>query len=353
MEIKIQKTLLENVIGKSISFVDLKDNSNITSNIKICAFDEIVTVDATDYDIGLTSTLKGIITIKNGFSIVNGKKMLDIIKSMKNDFVNISSDGKLLHIKQGRSKFKIPVFSESFPSIPYVESPIEINISSDVLSDSFNKILNCVDTNNPKYEFNGALVQIDKDKVQFIGTDTKRLSIVNMDNQSDTNISIILPKRSIIEMQKLFFDDIKILCNDVYMTIESDRFRFFTRLINGKFPDVTRVIPKEVQYTADINKSQLNDGIKQILTVSSEIEFCFKKDTLTLKSVSNDDNNAISEFNIQSNLDESFTTKLNSKFVLDFIKSINTESFAIGLTSEGMPLLFQSENLRTVIMPIV
>ena len=91
MKIVIQKSDIERVLVKSIPFLESKDMSMITSNVLIALSGGAMTVNATDYEIGLRSTIQTLGIVTDGSCVVNGKKLLDIIKILKNDNVTIEA----------------------------------------------------------------------------------------------------------------------------------------------------------------------------------------------------------------------------------------------------------------------
>jgi len=354
MKIVIQKKELENVLVKSIPFLESKDNSMITSNVCISLNDGVMTVNATNYEIGLKSTVECLGIITDGSAIINGKKLLDIIKILKSDNVTLECKNDFLHVTQSRSKFKVSLFNDGdFPQFPQIDNDIEIAIDSDVMINAFREITPSIDSNNPKYEFNGALMDIKTDSIRFVSTDTRRLSIVNIDNNSDKEFSIIIPRVAILEIQKLFYADIKIYCNDVYLIIKSDNFMFFTKLINGKFPDYQRIIPTELSHKITINKLLMIESIKQINVVSSEVQINISGNQMVFSSVADKNNNAVTDIEIDYNCKDNITTVVNSKYILDFLNVIFDNEFTLGISSENMPFLLESGSLKTVVMPIV
>jgi len=354
MKIVIQKKEIENVLVKSIPFLEAKDNSKITSNVMLSLGDGIMTVSSTDYEIGLKSTVHTMGIINDGDAIVNGKKLLEIIKILKNDNVTIETKDDIMHITQSRSKFKITLFGDAiFPSFPNVDTSGVISIDSDVMMNAFREITPSIDTNNPKYEFNGALLDIKNDSIDFVSTDMNRLSIVSIPNKSDSELAIIIPKRAILEIQKLFFEDIKIYCNDVYLIIEADNFLFFTKLINGKFPEYQRIIPSEINHSITISKLLMIESIKQISTVSSEVQIEISNNNMLFRSTGDANNEAVTDVQIEYSTDENITIVVNSKFILDFLSVVYDNEFTMGLNEENLPFVLQSGDLKTIIMPVV
>ena len=354
MKIVIQKRELENVLVKSIPFLESKDMSMITSNVLITLNDGIMTIDATNYELGLSSTIQCMGIINDGSVIVNGKKLLEIIKILKNDNVTIESIKDNLHITQLRSKFKVSLFNGGeFPKFPNVDNDVNISINPSDLIESFRLITPTIDMNNPKYEFNGALVDIKSDGIDFVSTDIKRMSIVSIENKNDNELSIIIPRIAITEIQKLFFEDIKIYCNDTYFIIKAHNFFFFTKLINGKYPDVKRVIPTELIHEITVNKLEMIENIKQINVVSSEVQISISNNKIVFNSLHDTNNDAVTDMDIDFAIDKNIVFAFNSKYVLDFLNVIYDDTFVLGINEADLPFVLQSCELKTIIMPVV
>lgn len=354
MKITIEKTLLENVLLKTQTFLEKKDTSQITSHIYIKAQNSQLTIKATDYEIGLEITLDEINIIKDGIITANGKKLLDIVKILKNGSITLASNNNMLQIKQNSSIFKLPMFKHSeFPEFPILENSNNIEINAQDFINSFKKITSAADNNNPKYELNAALLDIKKNYMNFVATDTRRLAIVTINQTHESELSLIIPKKAIIEIQKLFFDNLTILYNNTYLVIKSNQFTFYTKILNGKYPDYTRIIPHDTSYKLSLPKSNFIEAIKQITIVSTDIKMTFYPDNILFESISDDNFEAKTQLNIATPFEDAFSIAINSRYVLDFLAQIDTQEFEIALNSNKLPFILQSNSYKTVVMPIV
>ncbi|MFA5427282.1 MAG: DNA polymerase III subunit beta, partial [Sulfurimonas sp.] len=211
MKITIQKSIIENILIHSQPFLEKKDTSQITSHVLIDASNSKLTIKATDYEIGLQIYTDNVNIIEDGTVTSNGKKLLDIIKILKDGNINLEVKNDMLYISQSNSNFKLPTFSyKEFPIFPTYEGKPQISINSHSLIESLKKVTPAIDTNNPKFELNGALIDIKNNNINFASTDTRRLAVVSIENQNNSELSIIIPKKAIIEIQKLFFDNIEL-----------------------------------------------------------------------------------------------------------------------------------------------
>jgi DNA polymerase-3 subunit beta len=354
MKLTIQKSIIENILIHASPFLEKKDTSQITSHIYLNASNSNLTIKATDYEIGFIVNTDKINIIEDGSITANGKKFLDIVKILKNGEINLELKNDILYISQAHSKFKLPTFSSNdFPQFPSYENKPRITIESHSLIESLKKITPAIDTNNPKFELNGALIDIKSDSISFVSTDTRRLAVVNINKQSTDELTIILPKKAIVEIQKLFFDNIELYYDETNLIINSSQYTFFTKLINGKFPEYSRIIPKEITNNLILPKALMIESIKQITTISSDVKITFMSESIIFESLSDDNIEAKTEISFSTGFNEAFSIAINSKYILDFLNVINTSEFTIGLNENNLPFILSDENFRTVVMPII
>ncbi len=354
MKIIVSKSIIENILIYAQPFLEKKDTSQITSHVFIDVNNNNLTIKATDHEIGFQVKTDKVNIISNGSITANGKKLLDIIRILKDGEINLEVKNETLFISQAHSNFKLPTFSfNDFPAFPTADDKGRITIDSHSLIESLKKITPAIDTNNPKFELNGALIDIKQDNINFASTDTRRLAIVNITNHNDKELSIIIPKKAIVEIQKLFFDDIELFYDDTNLIIHSQQYTFFTKLINGKFPEYSRIIPKEISNTLVLPKAIMIDSIKQITTISSDVKITFFQNSIKFESLSDDNIEAKTEINYNTGFDKEFVIAINSKYLLDFLNSINSSEFSIGLNEGNLPFILTDNNFKTVVMPIV
>jgi DNA polymerase-3 subunit beta len=354
MKIIIAKSVIENILLHAGPFLEKKDTSQITSHVFLQADNTTLTVKATDYEIGFCVTTENVNIEENGSITANGKKFLDIVRILKEGEIELKVQKDMLHISQGHSNFKLPTFSyNEFPEFPSYEGKPRISIESHTLIESLKKITPAIDTNNPKFELNGALIDIKSQEINFASTDTRRLAVVTIENEGGSELSLIIPKKAIIEIQKLFFDDIELYYDETNLIIHSQQYTFFTKLINGKFPEYSRIIPKETQHNLTLKKVMMIDAIKQITTISTDVKITFFENSITFESLSDDNIEAKTEIEFPTNFTEAFSIAINSRYLLDFLNAIDTPEFSMGLNESNLPFILRENNFITVVMPIV
>jgi DNA polymerase-3 subunit beta len=353
MKYTTHKNKFETIITSMQPFLEKKDSSSITSHIYIEILNNQLILKSTDYEIGLQAIINDITNIEDGKATVNGSNLINIIRRLKNNDIDFEVNANDLIIKQDKSSFKLPMYNPNeYPSFPNKENLNILDINTINLINSIKKITPAIDTNNPKFELNGSLIDIKSDKINFVATDTRRLAISNLTNISNNTLQIIVPKKAIIEIQKIFFDETKISYDETNLILENNNYTFFTKLINGKFPDYERIIPSSLKHNIQISKQVLIESIKLITSLKPNIKITFSSNSILFESV-DEDSEAKTQIDINLNIEDNFYIAVNSKYLLDFLSTSDNENINIGFNESNLPFYLEDDKFKTIIMPII
>lgn len=348
MHLKIQKPVLESVINQALPFTEKKDNTQITSHVLIKA-DDKVTIKATDKEMGIKITTQAEI-ITPGTITINGKKLADIIKALKNKEIEIKKENESIVITQDTSIYKLSTFNaEEFPEFPNPNDLKTLQIDKNEFYDAIKKIFPVIDNNNPKYELNGALFDI-KEKTAFVSTDTRRLAVYNSEGKGEP-LQIIVPKRSISEIKRIFKEDMEIFYDDTYLILKNENSMFFTKLINGKFPAYQKIIPESFKYEIDLPKNEFLSCLKQISIISNEIKIIINQNEIKFESIGDETTKAKTSFETETGV-EDFSFAVNGRYVQDFLNIISSETFKLCLNEPNIPFMLKDGKFITIVMPL-
>ncbi len=353
MKFIITKNIIENVISSMQPFLEKKDSSAITSHIYIETVNSKLILKATDYEIGLESHIDNINESIDGKATTNGSNLLGIIKRLKNEDIIFETVNNNLVIKQNKSTFKLPMYdANEYPSLMKSENLKTLDISTMNFINSIRKITPAIDNNNPKFELNGALVDIKSSKINFVATDTRRLAISHLQNIAHDEGQFIIPKKAIIEIQKLFLDEVKISYDETNLVISDNQMTFFTKLINGKFPDYERIIPSNLKYNLSLPKNILIESIKLVTSLFSNIKITFNSNSIVFESL-DEDSESKTQIDINLEIDNEFYLAVNAKYLLDFLSMTTNENVTVGFNESNLPFYLEDEKFFTIVMPIV
>ncbi|PAF44776.1 DNA polymerase III subunit beta [Helicobacter sp. 11S02596-1] len=355
MKIIVAKSSLEIILRNFQAFLDKKDSSQITSHIYFGVIDNKLLLKATDYEIGIESKIDILKKESDGNATVNGRKILEIVGRLKDGEIIIETDNDSMVIKQGKSRFKLGMFNASeFPSFPNPDENAKINIDTSKFIHSIRKINPAVENSNQKIELSGALLDIKEYTLNFVATDTRRLAIVKHDTQSVENLSIIIPKKAINEILKLFYDDLEIFYNQTQLIIKTPNYLFFTKLINGKYPDYEKIVPKSFKNEIKLPKDKIVESIRLINSLSNNIKLIIRPNEIIFESISDENSESAStQIEFDTQIESEVIIGANSKYLLDFLSQIESVEFNLCLNEMNTPFTLKDGNFSTIIMPII
>ena len=348
MHFKISKAVFESIVNQTVPFTEKKDNTQITSHVLIIA-DEDLILKATDKEIGIKIKTEAEI-LEKGKATINAKKLSDIIKALQNKEIEIKKENDQIIITQDTSIYKLSTFNaDEFPEFPNPDDLNKLETDNSEFIDAMKKIFPVIDTNNPKYELNGALFDI-KENTNFVSTDTRRLAVF-YSNAKGEESKIIVPKRAISEIKRIFNEDMNIFYDDVYLILKDEKVMFFTKLINGKYPNYEKIIPQKFKHILNIPKNEFLSHLRQISIISNEVKITIKKDKIIFESFGDETMEAKTSFDIQTDIDE-FVFAVNSKYINDFLNVISNENFELCLNEPNIPFMLKDNVFITIVMPL-
>ena len=353
MEFKIEKSILSESLTSLNNYVEKRDIKAATANIMVKIEDSLLTMYATDYEYGLKLEITNIFDYTDGEFLVNSGNFLNTIKRLKNGEIHISLKGSNVTIKQNKSKLNLEVLeTETFPKFSINEdkmSKLEFN-SNEVLK-GIKDTLFSIDSNNPKFELQCMLFDFKQTGLNIVTTDTRTLSLYQSNIKIDKEIQLLVPRKAILEIQKLLNDKCSIFVDDTNMLIKTNDFTFHTKLINGKFPDYTRVIPNEYKYTFEVPTNEFIESLKLVTALETTVQITFKNNAILIESAT--DKNK-SETEITTNYEtEEVIFKANSINLINALNNVDNDTFELCINSSRLPIVINSDNYKVINMPII
>lgn len=354
MKIYIKKSILESIVNLCSSCTDKEEYAVINSHLLFEAKENELFIKANNLDMGLEYKIKEVKIENQGFATANAKDFIDIIRNLDDDTIILETIENSLFIKQKSTKYKVPMFKdEEFPKFPSINNNEKFNINSNNLIRSLKKTLPAVDNNNMKPSLNGILIDIKKDKINFVSSDTKRMALLQINEAQEKEFSLIIPKKSIIEIEKIINNKVEIYYDENILIIKNDDFYFFTKLINDKFPDYERVIPKQkMNHNFRFKTDDFTKSLKK-MSMMDKVELHINKNKIEFLGEDTDGKEAKTELETDLNIEEKLVLKFKIKYLLDFLNSIEDEEFELQINEENMPFMVLSEELKTIIMPTI
>jgi len=296
---------------------------------------------------------------------VGARKLIDVLRSMPSDqTVSLESSQNKLILKGGKSRFTLQTLpAEDFPLVQEAASfgPV-FSVPQKVLKELLNQVSFAMAVHDIRYYLNGILFVAEGKQLSLVATDGHRLafSSATLDVEVPKQ-EVILPRKTVLEMQRLLSDkegaiEMQFAGNQAKFSFEG--MEFVTKLVEGKFPDYNRVIPKNHKNIITLGRAPLLASLQRTAILTSEkfkgVRLNIEPGTLRVASNNAEQEEAVDELDIDYGGD-SIEIGFNVTYLIDALNNMNQDMVKIELAdSNSSALLTIPDNaaFKYVVMPM-
>ncbi|MBJ8052334.1 DNA polymerase III subunit beta [Bacillus cereus] len=253
----------------------------ILSGIKITADQFGITLIASNSNIFIEKFIpisiedEQIATIlKAGSIVVPAKYFIEIIKKMPSDILITSMNEQLITIQSDEITLHLNGFSASdFPNVPFIDEHAEIQIETEQLIEVFKQTAFAAAKNESRPVLTGVHFVIDHNKLICAATDSHRLALREIPISSHAKLNCIVPSSTISELLKLMNSNsnlVYIYLSESHIIFKFGTITLYSRLIEGKYPNISGLIPNESQTVINIDRKQILQGVDRSSLLASE-----------------------------------------------------------------------------------
>lgn len=345
-----------------------KGTSNKTTNpilegIKVVAEEDFVTLSATDLELSIEKTIRGMVQIE-GEMVVPGKFFSEYIKKLNNEQIELHVDDKnVLSIKYTDSVGKIQCLNASeFPQIKQLEDSQYFEMKEKDLKALITKSIYAVATEDVRPILKGVKLEITSEKITAVALDGYRLAVVKKPIVSTSaEFSCIVPARSLNEISKLLSDEekpIKVNVGRNFLMVDIDNTKITTRLLEGDFINYNQIIPTDFNTNVVLNKEQLLDALERASLLSrvdrnNLVKFDISDKVMVLSSKS--EIGDIKENITISLKGNDLTIAFNARYFTEALRVTSDEFLKLNFTSSVSPCIItsnDSDEFLYLILPV-
>lgn len=366
MQFEVTKQLLLKAIASVNGAVEKKNTIPVLQNIKIEAKNDLVVLSATDMDILVISSFSA--DMKSGGSTtIPAQMFFDIVRKIP-DAANIlisQENPSILQIKTGKSKYSLPCIEASeFPSLSEGELSEEVEVSAEELVKMIDKTRFAISNDEMRYYLNGLYLQGMNNgenlELRTVATDGHRMALSFLPGVNfKAPFGVILPKKSVAEIRRIIdgCKIIKLSTSRAKIKIVADQTVIISKLIDGEFPDYDKVLPKDNNQIAIVNKKVFFDSVDRVSTVATDkhrsVKLTLENGKMNLQVSTNDGSFAFEELDVVYS-GERIETGFNSRYLLEIIGQVNKEELLIRFKDSSSPALIEAKGMNSVfvIMPV-
>lgn len=363
MKFSAAREVLLKPLQAVIGVVERRQTMPILSNVLIIAQDGRLSVTATDLEVELVAQAE--VDVENGGEItVSGRKLLDICKALpEGSDIHISLSGEKLSVRAGRSKFNLATLpAAEFPVVEDIKAGQTISVSQEALGHLIEKTHFSMAQQDVRYYLNGMLLETSGQHLRAVATDGHRLALcqVELDGADLEEQQVIVPRKGVLELQRLMSGegDLNIELGSNHIRIQLEGIRFTSKLIDGKFPEYDRVIPKESANELKANRSEFRDALQRTAILSNEkyrgIRLVIRDSGVILQAHNPEQEEAEEELEVEYS-GEDIEIGFNVNYLLDALGAVEGDIVTLSVQDSNSSCLIRqpgNEDSTFVVMPM-
>lgn len=364
MKINISREALLKPLQLVSGAVEKRQTLPILGNVLLSTADNQLSLTATDLEVELVSRIDLPDLQKSDDITVPGKKLLDIIRSLPADAVlEISEQKDRLLLRSGKSRFTLSTLpANEFPNVEDKQVSVEISLPQNELKHLLEQTHFAMAHQDVRYYLNGLLFDLDEHELRLVATDGHRLALATFKkNFNNQKLSCILPRKGVLELLRLLEDteeEIVLQFNDNHAKAVTPQFTFTSKLIEGKFPDYQRVIPKNLVNHMTVDADLLKDVLARVAILSNQkyrgVRLHFASDLLRI--FANNPEHEEAEEELEVNYSGGVVELgFNVNYLLDVASHLHHGEARISLNDSSSSILIESlqdDSFLYVVMPM-
>lgn len=375
MHFLIERDVLIEAIQDVLKAVASKTPIPILTGIKIVATEEGVTLTGSDSDVSIERFIPAEeddnvhIELKTpGSLVLQAKFFAEIVKKLPKDMVEIETNehfGTL--IRSGSAQFNLNGFDpEEYPRLPQIEEENVFKISSDLLKQMIRQTVFAVSTQETRPVLTGVNWVVEAGQLSCIATDSHRLAMrtAQIESMSPdlTFNNVVIPGKSLNELNKIIEDTndlLEIVVTENQILFRAKNLLFFSRLLDGNYPETTRLIPQESQTTIKVKTKDFLQTIDRASLLAREgqnnvVKLIASQDgTLEISSNSPEIGKVVERLQAQSVEGEELKISFSAKYMMDALKAIDDDEIEIRFTGPMRPFVLHPTEHQAVLQLIL
>ena len=354
-------SVLQSVAG----IVERRHTLPILANVLIRKTGTSLQLTTSDLEIQIRTTAELDGDTGDFTTTVGARKLIDILRTMPSDqTVSLESSAAKLILKGGKSKFTLQTMAaEDFPLVQEAASfgPV-FSVPQKTLKDLLSQVSFAMAVHDIRYYLNGILFVAEGSQLSLVATDGHRLAFASATLDVEVpKQEVILPRKTVIELQRLLSDTqgaIEMQFANNQAKFSFDGMEFVTKLVEGKFPDYNRVIPKNHQNSITLGRSALLATLQRTAILTSEkfkgVRLNIDPGTLRVASNNAEQEEAVDELDIDYGGD-SIEIGFNVTYLIDALTNMSQDMVRLELSDGNSSALFtipDNATFKYVVMPM-
>jgi DNA polymerase-3 subunit beta len=363
MKVSAARESLLAPIQAVIGVVERRQTMPVLANVLLVAKGERLTATGTDLEVELVAS--GAVSVQQAGEVtVPGRKLLEILRTLPEKAnVSLVREAERVVIKAGRSRFTLSSLPASeFPVIEDINGQQVIKVAREAVSRLIDKTNFAMAQQDVRYYLNGTLLETEGGMLRAVATDGHRLSLAEtqLSVAAASNQQVILPRKGVLELQRILGGegDIELTIGTNHIRVQIGDIRFTSKLIDGKFPEYSRVIPAKPPHVMTAGRDLLRQALQRTSILSNEkyrgVRLTFAANSLTIQAHNPEQEEAEDQIEVDYSGAE-LEIGFNVTYLLDALAAIDADTVEVAVTDSNSSCLVRAPGdtaVKFVVMPM-
>jgi DNA polymerase-3 subunit beta len=358
VKLRVERDVLADSVAWAARTLPSRPSLPVLAGLVLTATDGVLTLSSFDYEVSGRVEISADVATE-GTSLVSGRLLADIARSLPPAPVTIESEGTRISITCGRSSFTLPTLpGEDYPQLPDMPTASG-TITGSAFASAVAQVAIAAGRDDTLPTLTGMRMEIEGSSLVLAATDRYRLAVreFTWDPQSPSlSAHALIPARTLADTAKSLADaDLVTIAlssggtGEGLIGFEGHGRRTTTRLLDGEFPKYRSLLPSESAAVAMVETSMLMDAVKRVALVAERntpVRLAFEGSELTLRAGAGDDAQAVEV--LESALDgDAIDIAFNPAYLLDGLAAIGSGTTRFSFTQPTRPAVLTGVNDET------
>jgi DNA polymerase-3 subunit beta len=339
-----------------------KSTMPILEGIYINTNKSTLTLIGSDMDVSIQTSVDATI-VEEGSIVIDAKIFGEIIRKLPNSTIKIETiENQLIKITCEKSVFDVVYMNTNeFPELPEINENLTISVNQNILKNMIKGTSFAIAQDETRPILQGILFEVRNKNLNLVALDGYRLAIRNEFLDTDINIEVVIPGKTLNEVSKILEDvedivDITFTNNHILFNLE--KTKIISRLLEGKFINYNSLLPQEHKLLVNINRQELQNAIERASLMAKDgntnlIKLDLQQDNLIITS-----NSQLGKVREEISIrlqGEDIQIAFNSKYLLDVLKNVESDEVIMKMTSGISPCVIEeknNENAKYLVLPV-
>lgn len=362
MHITVQRDKLSTAVSHVMKAVSTRTTMPILTGIKLKADEEGLTLTASDSDISIEVHIPpqeaeewGVTVHKPGSVVLTARIFGEIVRKLPHDEIELAADERLMvTIRSGQSEFTISgMNADEFPQLLQLEEEKVFSIPSDLLKTLIRQTAFAVSTSEMRPILTGIMWSLEQGELTFVATDSHRLATRKALVECSPELrfhNVVVPGKSCNELVKILDDSqdlIDIVVGDNQIMVKVKHILFYSRLLEGTYPDTSRIIPQGSKTEMVVNAKDFLQSIERASLLSREGKSnVVRLTTVEGRSIEVSSNapeigKVVELFQPLSLSGEELKISFNARYMMEALRSLDNAEIKVSFTGSMSPFVLK------------